>query len=159
MRQCRNLVGLICELNQALLLKPTNIRSIVNNAGISIELDGEGQNPVWETSTEGWDRSFQVNAKGVFLCCKYATGQMIQQNPDPSGCRGRIVNIASAVGLVGARNAGTIQYADRFILHKLICQCHMLLQSTLLSELQEPLLSIVHIMAFSVTQFVQDVRL
>jgi NAD(P)-dependent dehydrogenase (short-subunit alcohol dehydrogenase family) len=44
-----------------------------------------------------------VNAKGVYLGCKYAVAQMLTQEP-VGGSRGRIVNIASIGGLAGLRN-------------------------------------------------------
>lgn len=43
----------------------------------------------------------RVNAKSVFLGCKYALAQMLQQDPHPSGDRGWIINMSSILGLVG----------------------------------------------------------
>ena len=48
-------------------------------------------------TTEQWDRMFAVNARGAFLCYKYAIKQMIQQ-----GHGGRIVGASSAAGLKGS---------------------------------------------------------
>lgn len=42
-----------------------------------------------------------VNSRGVFLGMKYATAQMMKQDPLPSGDRGWIVNISSIGGLLG----------------------------------------------------------
>jgi NAD(P)-dependent dehydrogenase (short-subunit alcohol dehydrogenase family) len=42
-----------------------------------------------------------VNAKSVFLGCKYAIIQMLVQEPHESGDRGWIVNISSIYGVVG----------------------------------------------------------
>jgi hypothetical protein len=42
-----------------------------------------------------------VNAKGVWLCCKYAIAQMLKQEPLETGSRGKIVNIASVSALIG----------------------------------------------------------
>jgi NAD(P)-dependent dehydrogenase (short-subunit alcohol dehydrogenase family) len=41
-----------------------------------------------------------VNARGTFLGCKYGIGQMMKQDPLPSGERGWVINIASTAGLV-----------------------------------------------------------
>lgn len=61
----------------------------VNNAGvISIK-------PVEELTEEDWDFLFDVNAKGVFLCCKAEIPQMRKQN------FGRIINTASIAGKEG----------------------------------------------------------
>lgn len=42
-----------------------------------------------------------VNAKSVFLGCKYVITQMLAQELHESGDRGWIVNISSIYGLVG----------------------------------------------------------
>jgi NAD(P)-dependent dehydrogenase (short-subunit alcohol dehydrogenase family) len=42
----------------------------------------------------------RVNAKSVFLGCKYGIAQMLKQKPHSSGDRGWIINIASIFGLV-----------------------------------------------------------
>lgn len=72
---------------------------MVNNAGVSIE----STNPknIWEFPQDAWDKDFAVNATGVMLGCKYASAQMIKQEPSASGDRGWIVNTASVHGLVG----------------------------------------------------------
>lgn len=73
---------------------------MVNNAGVFTGL----HNIVDETE-EQYDLTMNVNAKGVWLGCKYAITQFMKQDPitTPSGekVRGRIVNIASIGGLVG----------------------------------------------------------
>ncbi|KAK3714305.1 hypothetical protein LTR37_007891 [Vermiconidia calcicola] len=43
-----------------------------------------------------------VNSTGVFLGCKYASKQMLNQEPHSSGDRGWIINTASILGLVAA---------------------------------------------------------
>lgn len=79
---------------------------MVNNAGISIESKRPG--PVHETAEEDWDMTMRVNAKSVFLGCKYATGQMLKQEPHESGDRGWIINLSSIFGLVAS--TGLRQY-------------------------------------------------
>src|ERR1700761_6491420 len=72
---------------------------MVNNAGIAIEaLDPQ---PIHTTSEKTWDTTMRVNAKSVFLGCKYAITQMLAQEPHSSGDRGWIINISSIYGLVG----------------------------------------------------------
>ena len=61
---------------------------LVNNAGVS------GFSPFWELSEEEWDRVFDVNAKGTFLCTKCVAPEMMKQK------HGKIVNIASISGMV-----------------------------------------------------------
>ena len=61
---------------------------MVANADISIEKN------VVETTVEEWDRSIDINLKGVFLCCKHAVPIMQKQ----SG--GSIIAMGSALSHV-----------------------------------------------------------
>ena len=63
---------------------------LVNNAGVALENYQTHQLP-----EEIWDRTLEVNVKGVFLCCKAA----IPVLPDNTG---RIVNVSS----ISARSGG-----------------------------------------------------
>jgi NAD(P)-dependent dehydrogenase (short-subunit alcohol dehydrogenase family) len=65
---------------------------LYNNAGISPADDAS----ILDTSVEAWQRVQDVNAKGVFLCCKHGIPRLL----DRGG--GSIVNVASIVALVGA---------------------------------------------------------
>jgi len=51
---------------------------------------------LFETSVDHWDSMFDVNAKGTFLCYKYAAAQMIKQ-----GRGGRIIGPSSRNGKRG----------------------------------------------------------
>jgi NAD(P)-dependent dehydrogenase (short-subunit alcohol dehydrogenase family) len=66
-----------------------------NNAGI------EGDwGPITELSEENWDRTIDINLKGVWLCLKYELRQMLKQ-----GGGGAIVNMSSVTGLIGSAGA------------------------------------------------------
>ncbi len=65
---------------------------IYNNAGVS---PGDDDTPEI-TTVETWDFTFDVNVKGVFLCCKYAIPAMRESGG------GSIVNVASFVAHMGA---------------------------------------------------------
>jgi len=65
---------------------------LVNNAGVYTKGDAV------TTPEEEWDRILGVNAKGAFLCSKYAIPFMIETG------KGTIVNIASEAGIVGLPN-------------------------------------------------------
>ena len=54
-----------------------------------------------ETDEDDWDAIMAVGLRGVFLCCKAAVRQMLTQEP-VGEARGRIVNISSQHGMVGA---------------------------------------------------------
>ena len=51
-----------------------------------------------DTGLATWDSVFAVNARGTFLCCKYAIPHMRERGG------GAIVNVGSVAGLVGLRN-------------------------------------------------------
>jgi 3-oxoacyl-[acyl-carrier protein] reductase len=70
---------------------------LVNNAGITKD------NLLLRMSAEDFDRVINVNLKSVFNYCKAAIKPMIAQKS------GKIVNIASVVGVIG--NAGQTNYA------------------------------------------------
>ncbi|KAI8941507.1 hypothetical protein NX059_002723 [Plenodomus lindquistii] len=75
---------------------------MVNNAGMSVEGGSpHGPRPVWEFDEAAFDKTFAINVKGVFLGLKYATAQMIKQEPHANGDRGWIINLASVFGLGG----------------------------------------------------------
>jgi 3-oxoacyl-[acyl-carrier protein] reductase len=73
------------------------VTGLVNNAGIS--RDGLAV----KYPTEEFDRTFQVNAKGPFLCSRAALRSMLRAR------FGRIVNMSSAIALHG--NPGQVAYA------------------------------------------------
>ena len=69
---------------------------LVNNAGITRD------NLMMRMKDDEWDDVINTNLKGVFVCTKAVTRQMMKQRS------GRIVNIASIVGVMG--NAGQANY-------------------------------------------------
>lgn len=64
---------------------------LVNNAGVSSSA------PLAKTTTADWREQWEVNATGAFLCTRAVLPGMLARN------RGRIVTVASTVGLVGQR--------------------------------------------------------
>jgi len=71
---------------------------LVNNAGITRD------QLLIRMSDEDWDRVLEINLKGVFLCTRAVLRDMIKQR------WGRIISIASIVGVVG--NQGQANYAS-----------------------------------------------
>ncbi len=65
---------------------------LYNNAGIFASDDDS----VTNTSEDVWQRTIDINLKGVFLCCKFGVPAMI----DSGG--GSIINVASFVAWMGA---------------------------------------------------------
>lgn len=69
---------------------------LVNNAGITRD------NLLMRMKEDEWDDVINTNLKGVFLCTKAVTRQMMKQRA------GRIINISSIVGVAG--NPGQANY-------------------------------------------------
>lgn len=87
----------IDNLVKQALDKFNKIDILINNAGITKD------NLLMRMSDEEWDAVIAVNLKGVFNCTKSVSKVMMKQRS------GRIVNIASVVGLMG--NPGQINYS------------------------------------------------
>ncbi len=62
---------------------------LVNNAGINI------RSPIAQVTDEQWHQVQQVNATGVFYCCRAVSKYMVEAG------YGRIINVGSVLGLVG----------------------------------------------------------
>ncbi len=102
-----------------------------NNAGIS-----GGALPTEYWDSELFDRTFAVNARGVFFCLKHEVAQMLKQDDRGGLGRGAIVNTSSVAGMsgpghpsyVGAKHAVTgmtrtvgLQYAAQGIRVNAVC--------------------------------------
>ncbi|MCK4545872.1 MAG: 3-oxoacyl-[acyl-carrier-protein] reductase [Candidatus Eisenbacteria sp.] len=93
----------IADFDEVMALVPKVLDSfdavdiLVNNAGITRD------NLLARMSEDEWDSVMAVNLKGAFNCCRAFCRPMIRQRG------GRIVNIASVIGLTG--NTGQSNYA------------------------------------------------
>jgi glucose 1-dehydrogenase len=70
---------------------------VVNNAAVA----GEYSKPLLETRDQDFDAIVAVNLRGPFMLCRAAIRQMLTQ-PPRGDARGRIINITSQHGMVGA---------------------------------------------------------
>lgn len=86
----------VSEMVSAALEKFGQIDILVNNAGITKD------NLLMRMKEQEWDDVININLKGVFLCTKAVTRQMMKQRS------GRIINISSIVGVSG--NPGQANY-------------------------------------------------
>jgi glucose 1-dehydrogenase len=77
---------------------------MVCNAGIA----GRYSKSLLETTDEDWDAIMAVNLRGVFLCCRRAIGEMVEQEPIGEAC-GRVIIISSQHGMIGP--PGHLAYA------------------------------------------------
>jgi len=78
------------RLVQETVARTGRIDILVNNAGVI------SNTPILDLTEEEWDRTLAVNLKGVFVCSQSVARAMSKQRS------GRIVNIASLAGKVGA---------------------------------------------------------
>lgn len=67
-----------------------DIDILINNAGIA------RQELFTDISPDEWDRMFEINVKGMFLCARGVLPAMIRKQ------RGKIINISSIWGITGA---------------------------------------------------------
>ena len=65
---------------------------LFNNAGIMMSADGDAVS----TEEDVWDKTMEVNAKGVYLGCKYGIPAMLRSGG------GSVINTASFVAVMGA---------------------------------------------------------
>ena len=87
-----------------------HVDALFNVAGISGRKFGDG--PLHECTEEGWDVTLDTNAKSMFLMCKAALNQMMNQPVAANGLRGTILNMASVLGLAPqAQHFATHAYA------------------------------------------------
>ncbi|MFH0917776.1 MAG: 3-oxoacyl-[acyl-carrier-protein] reductase, partial [Candidatus Omnitrophota bacterium] len=85
------------EVINKILDKFTKVDILVNNAGITRD------NLLLRMSAAEWDAVIDVNLKGSFNCIKAVARPMIKQRS------GRIINIASIIGIIG--NPGQANYS------------------------------------------------
>lgn len=79
------------DLLQQSLNKFGRVHLLVNNAGVILRPSG------WKNLTEqDWQRMVDINLKGVFNCIRTFASHMLQEK------EGKIVNIASAYGIIGS---------------------------------------------------------
>jgi len=100
-----------CEFIQADVARPADCeqlvaRSVARTSGLDVlvnnaVLAGAHSKPLLETGDDDFDAIISVNLRGPFMLCRAAVRQMLTQ-PLRGDARGRIVNITSQHGMVGA---------------------------------------------------------
>lgn len=85
---------------QAVLDRFAHVDALINNAGINLPrllVDVKGERPEFELSVDSFDKMFNVNVKGLFLCAQAAAREMVRQR------HGVILNMSSESGKEGSQ--------------------------------------------------------
>lgn len=75
---------------------------LVNNAGVAPKVRAD----LLEAGEESFDRLYAINLKGPYFLSQLVARQMLRQEPDAEGFRGRIVNITSISVYTASINRG-----------------------------------------------------
>ncbi|MGA3007578.1 MAG: 3-ketoacyl-ACP reductase, partial [Opitutaceae bacterium] len=75
---------------------------LVNNAGVAPEVRAD----LLEIGEESFDRLYAINLKGPFFLTQLVAKQMLSQESDAEGFRGRLVNITSISAYTASANRG-----------------------------------------------------
>jgi 3-oxoacyl-[acyl-carrier protein] reductase len=75
---------------------------LVNNAGVAPKVRAD----LLDTGEESFDWLYAINLKGPFFLTQLAAKQMLKQERDADGARGRIVNITSISAYTASINRG-----------------------------------------------------
>jgi NAD(P)-dependent dehydrogenase (short-subunit alcohol dehydrogenase family) len=84
-----------------------HIDILVNNAGI-----GGKEAPIFDITPEEWDQTHNIDLKGVYFCAKAVAVQMKKQ-----GAGGRIINMASAAGILAPKYISVYGAAKAAVIH------------------------------------------
>lgn len=88
------------NMADAVIAKYGRIDALVNNAGINLPrllVDVAGEKPQYELNDDSFNKMFNVNVKGVFLCAQACAKQMLKQG------QGVILNMSSESGKEGSQ--------------------------------------------------------
>jgi len=88
----------VSKMIEQIISQYGRIDILVNNAGITRD------SLAMRMSEEDWDKVLTINLKSVFLCTRAVVKNMLKQRS------GRIISIASIIGLIG--NPGQTNYAS-----------------------------------------------
>ena len=79
-----------------------DIDLLVNNAGVAPNVRAD----LLDAGEASFDRLFAINLKGPYFLTQLVAKQMLQQERDAEGARGRIVNITSISAYTASTNRG-----------------------------------------------------
>lgn len=97
------------NLIQATIESFGRIDIAVNHVG---GMGDTGPTPFLDYTEEGWDDVVEHNLKSTFLCCHAEALEMIRQ-----GTEGRIINVSSSSGIVGAESIAAYGASKAGVIH------------------------------------------
>ena len=100
-------IGKIDGLFADIVAKLGRIDILVNNAGI-----GGKEAPIFDITPEEWDKTHNIDLKGLYFCAKAVAKQIKSQETG-----GRIINIASAAGILAPRYVSVYGAAKAAVIH------------------------------------------
>ena len=100
-RECREAVFVPVDVGDPGSVEALYAAAAVHFGGVDILYNNAGIMPpdddsILTTEADAWDRVQAVNARGVFLCCKFGIPRLLERGG------GSVINVASFVALVGA---------------------------------------------------------
>ena len=100
-RECRQAVFVPVDVGDPASVEALYAAADVHFGGVDILYNNAGIMPpdddsILTTEADAWDRVQAVNARGVFLCCKFGIPRLLERGG------GSVINVASFVALVGA---------------------------------------------------------
>jgi NAD(P)-dependent dehydrogenase (short-subunit alcohol dehydrogenase family) len=98
---CRDAVFQPVDVSEATSVRALYEAAVQRYGGVDILYNNAGIMPpdddsILVTEPDAWDRVQAVNAKGVFLCCKFGIPHLLERGG------GSVINVASFVALLGA---------------------------------------------------------
>ncbi|KAL9709807.1 hypothetical protein Ac2012v2_006861 [Leucoagaricus gongylophorus] len=112
----REVVKCIADVSKEIQVKDMIGAAVKDLGGLDVMVANAGicvAKPFMQTTLEDWDRSSDINGKGMFLCYKYAAKKMIEQ-----GRGGRIIGACSQAGKKGI-DLAAIYCATKFTVRSL----------------------------------------
>jgi 2-dehydro-3-deoxy-D-gluconate 5-dehydrogenase len=104
-------VGVRCDVRAPSSIQEAVAEAVINLGGLDIMVCNAGVNvrlPSLKVSESDWDSVLDVNLRGVFFSAQAAGRQMVRQ-----GRGGKIVSIASIMGLVASARSGAAYCASK----------------------------------------------
>jgi NAD(P)-dependent dehydrogenase (short-subunit alcohol dehydrogenase family) len=103
-------IGGICSFVKCDISKEDELKNLIDSTiktfgGLDIAINNAGiegvQGPIHEVTNDNFDRTMNINVRGVWLGMKYQLAHMLTKKS------GVIVNVSSIAGLIGFPNAST----------------------------------------------------